>query len=124
MRIISLILLMVVVLKAMLVPTPFIQDPEPIQRFGIDKALQYLGKRTIGRCYGIGFVKPRGMNSIVMVVSDDAWHRLLYINIKDGVPQVLRAYGGEGSGAGEFYSPRGIFIDTTVYEGNPDNYWI
>jgi len=127
MRVIGVVIIFTQFLIGRLIPTPFITEPEPIQRAGYNYAFEYLDKRLIGETYGIAMVKPRGTNSTLVILSDEVWDRLLYTNLVEGSKQeakYLRMYGESGSGYGQFYGTRGLCIDTAVYEGNMNEYAI
>ncbi len=103
-----------------LVPTPFITEPETLQRVGCNYTFEYFDRRLIGETYGIAMVKPRGVNSTLIVVTDDMWHRILYTNLIETGRQearYLRAFGECGAEIGQFSEPKGLCIDTTIYSG-------
>lgn len=114
-------------LIAKLVPIPFMTEPDTIQRAGWDYTYEYFEKRLMGDTYGIAMVKPRGKNATIMILSDESWHRLLYTNLLENSkqePQYLRAFGDYGSDLGQFQEPKGLCIDTTVYNNDSNEYAI
>ncbi len=106
-----------------LVPTPFLND---IQRVGRDSTQKYISKKLFADIYGIAMVKPRNQKTILLIASDPLWCRLIYtsVYIYFPTPKYLRKFGGFGSGNAQFKMPKGICIDTTIYNSNTNEYFI
>ena len=118
-------------LVASLIPTPFIVEPETIQRIGYSHTTRLLDERLIGDAFGIAMAKLRDTtNSSIIVISDEFWHRLLYFRFNDSTinnkseVKEIKEFGQFGSSSGEFFKPKGLCIDNTIYSGNPLEYSI
>ena len=110
----------------MLVPTPFIQEPEPIQRVGYKYTKKYFNRKLFNFPYGVAMTKLRNTEPLqeLIVVSDLEWHRILYTVVKEstGEAEWIKAFGKYGHGPSELFYPAGISIDTAVYNGNKEEY--
>lgn len=96
------------------------------QRIGEDTTFSYCEHKVFNDVYGISMVKPRGTNTTLLIVSDPNWCRLIYTNIEEGSRnfRYLRQFGNYGSNDGQFITPKGICIDTTIYNSNTQEYSI
>lgn len=106
-----------------LIPTSFLKD---IQRVGRDSTQKYIRKNLFHDIYGIAMVKPRNQKTILLVASDPDWCRLIYTSVYIYFPtsKYLRKFGGYGTGNAQFHGPKGICIDTTIYNVNTNEYYI
>jgi len=123
MRFLISFLALITILEAKLDPKPFYGST---QRIGRDTTLKYCERKLFSDIYGIAMVKPRGTNSTLLVASDPNWCRLIYTSFNESAQELkyLRQFGGYGNAVGKFIYPMGICIDTTVYQGNTNQYAI
>ena len=112
----------------MLVPRPFTTDPL-IYRLTRDTARKYIGKQLYAQPYSMDGIMLRNTDSMQLFVSTDIiWNRMLYAlyHVEDGERKNkwIKEYGKRGNIQGRFYFPKGVCIDTTVYNGEEDVYYI
>jgi len=76
--------------------------------------------------YGVAMTRLRNTQPLqeLIVISDLEWHRILYTVVKESTGEAdwIKAFGKCGHGPAEFFYPAGISIDTTVYNGNKNEY--
>uniref|UniRef100_A0A7V1EJ50 Uncharacterized protein n=1 Tax=candidate division WOR-3 bacterium TaxID=2052148 RepID=A0A7V1EJ50_UNCW3 len=112
-----------------LVPTPLVTEPLPIQRFTGTMADTILGTHLFGQCYGVSFVKIRDTypENWLGVISDVAFDQLVYIL---GVDSLGERYYRFIKGFDDWQNPQyfdrpvGVACDSTIFSGNPTNYFV
>ncbi len=115
---------------ATLIPTPLITDPHPIQRFNWSEAYEHLRGDLFDQCWGISKAKIRNqsLETWLIAITDDVRERVVFFKGVDSLGQRyahwIKKFGKGGSGPGQFYHPRGIVIDTSIYNGQSDKYFI
>ncbi|RKX68657.1 hypothetical protein DRP53_10290, partial [candidate division WOR-3 bacterium] len=115
-------------LLGMLVPTPFMTDPEVVQRAGSDLMYKYFKQKVIDDCYGLASFQVRDIPHFARLIfmTDPGWHRVVYAFFEEETRQEakwLKGYGGGiGSSDDRFNSPRGLAVDTSIYNGIRDQY--
>ena len=115
-------------LHGKLVPTPLITDPEPVQRFTERYACQELHTPLFGEVWGISFVKLRNVTpeKWLGVISDICGRLMLILGVDDQGNRYCESMKGFDDWAHPQYfsRPHGLACDSTVFNGNPNHYFV